>query len=758
MWGRLRKQLFLQGLSEADDPVYRTRMTILSWAYLSAALCFIQCVFLAGFFGEIQDYSLVFLPFFLLHFLLFYLLMYREWLITLSHVKIVLLLAPILLNLAVMQDQALLVLDVVTFFNVVIFSLIILPQRWTWFYFFLGLIPIAWGSIYYESNEYYALFFGYAGGNLVFVSILLYLFAMACISLLWIKKTLLKSIRMLSEQSDLLFEQRTGLLLQSEELAKANQALEGQRLTEQQAREAAEMANRAKSTFLATMSHEIRTPLNGVLGMAELLKETHLDAEQQEFTDIICNSGESLLNVINDILDFSRLESGGVTIDPHEFCLRSSIEDVLDLFSSQAAKKGIDLLYQLPDGIPPQLLADGMRLKQVLMNLVNNAIKFTVSGEVLVEVAVVSTRDKEWQLKFSVKDSGIGIPADKISRLFKSFAQVDASVTRKYGGTGLGLAICQHLVTLMGGEIDVTSQEGEGSTFHFTLPVEATDGGRAPKGPQLDNRILSDRKVLIVDDNFTNLKILGLQLKNLHINPFSASSADAALTILAKENEIELVITDMDMPGKTGVQLAKAIRKNHPTIALVLLTSVGDQAKRTNPGLFTSVLNKPVKYNQLIRAIHTALSGSGPLTHSENSAEKKLESDFSEKYPLSILVAEDTPINQKLIVMILHRLGYAPELAMNGLEACDKASKKQYDLILMDVQMPEMDGLQASRKIKGRLKEHSPVIVAMTAGATEEDKQRCFDAGMEGYISKPIVIDALTSILKSASGKIAVST
>ncbi|MFO7823108.1 MAG: response regulator, partial [Cyclobacterium sp.] len=340
-----------------------------------------------------------------------------------------------------------------------------------------------------------------------------------------------------------------------------------------------------------------------------------------------------------------------------------------------------------------------------------------------------------------------------ISRLFKSFSQVDASTTRKYGGTGLGLAICHHLVTLMGGKIGVESKADRGSMFYFTLPMKASKSSTISEDLKPDNRMLKGRKVLIVDDNFTNLKILGLQLENLSMKPFSASSADRALKILEKENEIELIITDMDMPEKNGVQLAKEIQKGFRNKAILLLSSIGDQSKKTHPGLFTTVLTKPVKYTQLIQALHAGLNSKAVVPPSSHKPEKKLESDFSEKYPLSILVAEDTPINQKLILMILHRLGYQPEFVNNGLEAVERVSEKKFDLILMDIQMPEMDGLQASREMRNQQHQNTPLIIAMTAGVLEEDRQRCAAAGMDGYIAKPLEIDKLKEILKKSGRK-----
>jgi signal transduction histidine kinase/DNA-binding response OmpR family regulator len=735
---KILNSLFLHGLNEAKDPVYQTRLTILSWGYLSTALCYIQCVLMVGLIGDLQENtSIAYLPFLFLDLFFYYLLIRREWLISLTHVKIWLLALPILANSVIMQDEVLWVLDIAAFFNLLIFSIIILPNKWTIFYFILSAVPISLGYFYYENSYYSDLFYGYDGGEYVFISVLAYLFIIASISLLLIKNALTLSM--------------TKMSLQSQKLKQANQELTDQKTAEAKAREHAELANKAKSTFLATMSHEIRTPLNGVLGMAGLLKETPLNKEQKEFTDIIGSSGETLMNVINDILDYSRLESGDLEIDPYHFQLRNIIEEVLDLFSGQAAKKGLDLLYHLPDEIPSHIQADGLRIKQILMNLVSNALKFTNQGEVLVEVKVIAHQGEKWELCFRVRDSGIGIPEDKLSRLFKSFSQVDASTTRKYGGTGLGLAICQRLVKLMGGSIGVESKEGEGSTFYFNLEVEASSAEKPALLPNPDQKGLVGKNVLIVDDNATNLKILGLQLENLSMKPYSVLDPEQAMEVLEINREIDLIITDMDMPHTNGMQLSKKIKAKYPDKNIILLSSVGDQSRKKNRQLFTDVLSKPVKYKKLISAIHTALIPNTVKREEKVITEKVLHKEFAALYPLRILVAEDTPINQKLIMMLLSRLGYEPDLVSNGKEVLEKARNCHYDLILMDVQMPEMDGLEATERVRKEITDEGLQIFAMTAGAMKEDMQRCMNAGMDGYISKPLGTKKLMDLLRTAS-------
>jgi len=496
------------------------------------------------------------------------------------------------------------------------------------------------------------------------------------------------------------------------------------------------------------MSHEIRTPMNGVLGMASLLAETPLTAEQLEFTDSIRTSGDALMTVIDDILDFSKIESGKLELDNHPFDLRQCIEEVMDLFSTKAAHKGLDLVYKFDYQIPAQIVGDSHRLRQILLNLISNAMKFTRRGGIVVEVDLVSTVNNHLELAFQIRDTGIWIPQDKLSRLFKAFSQVDSSTTRRYGGTGLGLVISERLVGLMNGVIAVESAPDIGMTITFSIKRLMS---QEPVHHYTHFNIVGNegKKVLLVDDNTANRGVLADLLILWKLTPMQASSGKEALEILSGKEAFDLVITDMQMPDMDGLHLAQDIKAKYPTTPIILLSSAGDESKKKYPELFSSVLNKPVKHLQLNRNIHKALRPEIELPPVEKpTANQVLPANFAEKYPLRILLAEDNLVNQKLAVRTLSKLGYQQiDIAQNGLEVIAKCEGQSYDLILMDVQMPEMDGLEATRKI--RLKDfQQPVIVAMTANAMSEDKGACLKAGMDDYISKPIKLQIVVSMLE----------
>ncbi|MBL0088485.1 MAG: response regulator [Ideonella sp.] len=549
----------------------------------------------------------------------------------------------------------------------------------------------------------------------------------------------------------------------TEVLSNTNAALqqeiaERHRIEEQlvAAREQALQAAEVKAGFLANMSHEIRTPMNAVVGMTALLEETSLNAEQRDFVQTIRVSGDALLAVINDILDFSKVESGMLQLEYRPFEVGACIEDAVDMLAPRAAEKGIDLLYVLADDVPPWIVGDATRLRQVLVNLLSNALKFTDLGEVCLTASLAESAGGRLRLQFAVRDTGIGIPPEQQRQLFKAFSQADSSTTRRYGGTGLGLAICQRLVQLMGGVIGLESGEGCGSTFMFTIEVDAAIGSQLARYASKPNPVLASKRVLLVDDNPTNLHILETQCRRWGLEVSTAASAAEALMVLDRDRLFDGAVLDLHMPGMDGIELARQIRWLCPGSlpALVLLSSGSHRLRSAvADALFAATLAKPVKHTQLLDTLTRVLQAE-PDPQAPVESSRRLDPTLAQRLPLNILVAEDSPINQKLAVGILAKLGYAGDVAANGLEALELVRKNHYDLVFMDLQMPEMDGLEATRRILATCPpDDRPRIVAMTANAMAGDRERCMAAGMDDYIAKPILpVDVQALIERVARG------
>ena len=509
-----------------------------------------------------------------------------------------------------------------------------------------------------------------------------------------------------------------------------------------------EQMKQMKQQMLSVISHEIRTPMNGIMGMSVLLKQTPLSREQQEYTETIANCGETLLStvnemLVNDMLDLSKRNTEEQPIESRDFDLRDCVEEVVEMFASKTSQTGVDLMYYIEDNVPHQIVGDSKRLQQVLMNLVENAVKFTSKGEIIVNVRSIIHGSDKPQLIFEVKDTGTGIPNDRMKLLFKGLPgsergkQVD-------NGAGLGLVVCKKLIELMDGDIDVQSEYGKGSNSSFRIPLVPSVNSVRPHAREANMSKLNGKRVLIIDDNDKQRDILMKQMQAWNIFPVLAATSKQALEILSRDQAIDAVLIDATLADANAIEFSKSLQSHSWGVPIILMSVYGNESHKEAVSLFSAIISKPVRQNILLDRLLDIFSR---VTGEQDAPQKQLNEEFSKYFPLKILIAEDNVVNQKLATRMLSKLGYQADLAKNGKEAIEMVTQEHYDIILMDVQMPEMDGLEATRMIRTCL-EVQPVIIAVTANVMAGDRDACMQSGMDDYISKPIELNELLSQLE----------